>query len=53
MSVDDRKLVSAASRRRLRRFAGAARRSGPSERSILTREGFVYFLVSLTLLVAG
>ena len=26
---------------------------GPTERSILTREGFLYFLVSLALLVAG
>ena len=26
---------------------------GPTERSILTREGFFYFLVSLALLVAG
>ena len=37
---------------------GAGRREllgalGPTERSILTREGFLYFLVSLTLLVAG
>ena len=41
-------------RRRFRRFAkGLLGALGPSERSILTREGFVYFIVSLALLVAG
>lgn len=53
MSVDERP-GHRAHPGRLRRFArnllGAL---GPTERSILTREGFFYFLVSLTLLVAG
>ncbi len=41
-------------RGRLRRLvAGVLGALGPTERSILTREGFMYFLVSLTLLVAG
>ena len=41
-------------RRRLRRLAkGLLGALGPSERSILTREGLVYFAVSLALLVAG
>ncbi len=43
-----------APRGRIRRFAkGLLGALGPSERSILTREGLYYFAVSLALLVAG
>jgi uncharacterized protein (DUF58 family) len=43
-----------ARRGRIRRLAqGVLGALGPTERSILTREGFLYFLVSLVLLVAG
>ena len=53
MSVED-KSRHRTPRRRLRRFAkGLMGALGPSERSILTREGLVYFVVSLALLVAG
>jgi uncharacterized protein (DUF58 family) len=53
MSVDERAGARARGGR-LRRFArGLLGALGPSERSILTREGFFYFLVSLALLVAG
>ena len=54
MSVDERATRPQARRGRLRRFArGVLGALGPTERSILTREGFFYFLVSLALLVAG
>ncbi len=53
MKADDR-IRQRAPRGRLRRLAaGVLGALGPAERSILTREGFFYFLVSLTLLVAG
>jgi uncharacterized protein (DUF58 family) len=53
MSVDERSRPHAP-RGRLRRLAkGLLGALGPTERSILTREGLVYFLVSLTLLIAG
>jgi uncharacterized protein (DUF58 family) len=52
MNLDDKPRQRA--RGRLRRLvAGVLGALGPTERSILTREGFMYFLVSLTLLVAG
>ena len=53
MSVDERP-SHRAHPGRLRRFARSLLGAlGPTERSILTREGFFYFLVSLSLLVAG
>ena len=53
MSVDERGRVRGRGGR-LRRFArGVLGALGPTERSILTREGFFYFLVSLALLVTG
>jgi uncharacterized protein (DUF58 family) len=52
MSVDERARPQRGGR--LRRIAkGLLGALGPSERSILTREGFWYFMVSLLLLVAG
>ncbi len=53
MSVEERSAVRLASgrlRRLARSLLGAL---GPTERSILTREGFFYFLLALTLLLAG
>src|SRR6516165_10302064 len=53
MSVEE-KAGTRARGGRLRRLArGVLGALGPTERSILTREGFLYFLVSLALLVAG
>jgi uncharacterized protein (DUF58 family) len=53
MSGDER-IRDSGSPGRLRRFAkGLLGALGPTERSILTREGLIYFLVSLTLLIAG
>src|SRR5262249_7004941 len=53
MSLDDRSRPQPP-RSRLRRLAkGLLGALGPSERSILTREGLVYFGVSFVLLVAG
>jgi uncharacterized protein (DUF58 family) len=53
MSVEDRG-NNRAHAGRFRRFARSLLGAlGPTERSILTREGFFYFLVSLALLVAG
>jgi uncharacterized protein (DUF58 family) len=53
MSVDER-ARNRGRRGRFRRLAkGVLGALGPTERSILTREGFFYFLVSLALLVAG
>jgi uncharacterized protein (DUF58 family) len=53
MSVEE-KPAGRAQPGRLRRFArGLLGALGPTERSILTREGLLYFVVSLTLLFAG
>jgi hypothetical protein len=53
MSVDER-ARNRGRRGRIRKLAkGVLGALGPTERSILTREGFFYFLVSLALLVAG
>jgi uncharacterized protein (DUF58 family) len=53
MSVEER-AGARGQRGRLRRLArGLMGALGPTERSILTKEGFFYFLVSLALLVAG
>ena len=53
MSVEER-AAGRAQAGRLRRFARSLLGAlGPSERSILTREGLMYFGVSLTLLFAG
>jgi uncharacterized protein (DUF58 family) len=52
--IGDEKATTRARSGRLRQFAkGVLGALGPTERSILTREGFLYFLVSLALLVAG
>jgi uncharacterized protein (DUF58 family) len=53
MSVDERSRPPARTGRLWRLAKGLFGALGPTERSILTREGVVYFLVSLTLLVAG
>lgn len=53
MSVEERSAARPSPgrlRRLTRSLLGAL---GPTERSILTREGFFYFLLSLTLLLAG
>ena len=53
MSVEERSRVRGPRRPVAPVRQGRAGGAGPTERSILTREGFVYFLVSLALLVAG
>jgi uncharacterized protein (DUF58 family) len=53
MSIEERGAARAQGGR-LRRFARSLLGAlGPTERSILTREGLIYFGISLTLLVAG
>jgi uncharacterized protein (DUF58 family) len=53
MSIEERSRLAAQAGRLGRLARGVLGALGPTERSILTREGFIYFVVSLLLLIAG
>src|SRR5262249_25643567 len=53
MSIEERSRLSDQAGRLRRLARGVLGALGPTERSILTREGFIYFAVSLLLLIAG